>query len=203
MPGSGAIACETCSSSFWLPYSPIALCTRPAMSSGLPEVQTTTRIVSSSAVSHARFVTLRRDPLACQYRQSPGPCSAHRGQETGLSTQGPSDPRVARRTLLRRAFPLSLVLRPPRHSRLGPAWPSVLGLLRNVRPPASDEPATSAGASRSAGSRTQAATGTPAPRPSAPRHASAVTTTRARSGPSAAPGAASSGNAGATTPHTT
>ena len=38
---------------------------------------------------------------------------------------------------------------------------------------------------------------------STPKHASAVTSTRARSGPSDAPGAASCGNAGATTPHTT
>ena len=93
------------------------------------------------------------------------------------------DPRRARR---RR--------RPSRRRRSSPG---------NGRPPASDEPATSDCASRSAGSRTQAATGTPGPRLSTPKHASAVTNTRARSGPSAAPGAESCGNAGATTPHTT
>jgi transposase len=63
--------------------------------------------------------------------------------------------------------------------------------------------ATNACASRSAGSRTQAATGTPGHRRSTPEHASADTSTRARSGPSAVSGAASCGNAGATTPHTT
>jgi len=58
-------------------------------------------------------------------------------------------------------------------------------------------------ASRSAGWRTAAATGTPGPRVSTPKPVSAVTSTPARSGPSAAPGAVSCGNAGATTPHTT
>jgi hypothetical protein len=71
------------------------------------------------------------------------------------------------------------------------------------RPPDSDGRATSGYASRSAGSRTQAATGTPGPRVSTPKPASAATSTPARSGPSAAPGAASCGNAGATTPPTT
>ena len=84
-----------------------------------------------------------------------------------------------------------------------PAKPPSRSSRGNGRPPASAEPATSDCASRSAGSRTQAATGTPGPRLSTPRHASAVTSTRARSGPSDAPGAASCGNAGATTPHTT
>jgi hypothetical protein len=49
----------------------------------------------------------------------------------------------------------------------------------------------------------QPATGTPGPRRSTSRRASAATTTHARSGPSVAPGAASCGNAGATTPPTT
>ena len=84
-----------------------------------------------------------------------------------------------------------------------PAKPPSRSNRGNGRPPASAEPATSDCASRSAGSRTQAATGTPGPRLSTPRHSSAATSTRARSAPSDAPGAASCGNAGATTPHTT
>jgi transposase len=69
--------------------------------------------------------------------------------------------------------------------------------------PASGGRATSAYASRSAGSRTAAATGIPGPKTSTPKPASAATSTPARSAPSDAPGAASCGNAGATTPPTT
>ena len=73
----------------------------------------------------------------------------------------------------------------------------------NGKPPGSDARATNAYASRSAGWRTAAATGTPGPKTSTPKPANAATNTPARSAPSAAPGAASCGNAGATTPHTT
>jgi transposase len=67
----------------------------------------------------------------------------------------------------------------------------------------SDARAISACASRCADWRTAAATGTPGPKTSTPKPASAATNTHARSAPSDAPGAASCGNAGATTRHTT
>ena len=63
--------------------------------------------------------------------------------------------------------------------------------------------ATNGSGSRSAGSRTAPATGTPGPTPSTPRREHAATNTPARSAPSDAPGAASCGNAGNTAPHTT
>ena len=93
--------------------------------------------------------------------------------------------------------------RPATRSPPTPARPPSPSSPANGRPPASAGRATSDCGSRSAGWRTAAATGTPGPRPSTPKPVSAVTSTPARSGPSAAPGAASCGNAGATTPPTT
>ena len=84
--------------------------------------------------------------------------------------------------------------RPSRRRRWSPA---------NGRPPASDERATSGCASRSAGWRTSSRHWHPWAQTSTPKPASAATSTPARSAPSDAPGAASCGNAGATTPHTT
>ncbi len=84
-----------------------------------------------------------------------------------------------------------------------PAKPRSLSSPGNGRPPGSDARATSAYASRSAAWPTQAATGTPGPKTSTPKPANAVISTPARSAPSDAPGAASCGNAGATTPPTT
>jgi hypothetical protein len=54
VPGSGAMAWDTCSSSLALEYSPIACRTRVARSSGVSEVQITARIVSSRSSGRGR-----------------------------------------------------------------------------------------------------------------------------------------------------
>jgi transposase len=84
-----------------------------------------------------------------------------------------------------------------------PARPQSPSSPANGERPGSAARATNASASRSAAWRTAAATGTPGPKTSTPRPANADTTTLARFAPSDAPGAESSGSAGATTPHTT